>query len=56
MPRSAPPPSPSVAPLASVPGPATAAGKPLEQRVAALEAEVARLARLYEEWTGKSAR
>ena len=56
VPRSAPPPSPTVAPLASVPGPATAAGKPLEQRVAALEAEVARLARLYEEWTGKSAR
>jgi len=36
--------------------PAAAPARPLEQRVAALEAEVARLARLYEDFTGQSAR
>jgi hypothetical protein len=48
------PPSPPVASSLSTPGPGPAAGKPLEQRVAALEAEVARLARLYQELSAKS--
>lgn len=50
VPRMAAPPAP--APAAS---PAPLAGRPLEQRVAALEAEVAELRRLYAELTGKSA-
>lgn len=50
------PPSPVAASITSSPSPIPAPGRPLEQRVTALEAEVARLARLYEEFTGKSSR
>jgi len=51
VPRAAPRPAPTAAPIS-----APVVGRPLEQRVAALEAEVAELRRLYAELTGKSAR